>query len=152
MAWTASSESGNARGQPWPRWIRDTGDARASISSALSAGDDRSPHHGPDDPRPETAAFGARPAEVRDAAALEPVAEDGEVAGRNVSDPMTETRTTPIVAIAIERNSGSSSRKRPAIEIITARPLKKTARPAVLLAIAMPGIRSCRAATRAGRA
>ena len=56
-------------------------------------------------------------------------------AGRNVSEPTTEMKTTEIVPIAIERNSGSSSRNRPAIEIITARPEKNTARPAVLDAV-----------------
>ena len=64
------------------------------------------------------------------------------VAGRKVSEPMTDTKTTPIVAIAIDRNSGSSRMNRPAIEIITARPLKNTARPAVLLAMAIPVRRS----------
>ena len=53
-------------------------------------------------------------------------------AGRNVSEPTTEMKTTEIVPIAIERNSGSSSRNSPAIEIMTARPEKNTARPAVL--------------------
>ena len=47
---------------------------------------------------------------------------------------MTATKITPIVPTAIERKSETSIRNRPAIEIITARPLKKTARPAVLLA------------------
>ena len=56
-------------------------------------------------------------------------------AGRNVSDPTTEMNTTEIVPTAIERKSGSSSRNRPAIEIMTARPEKKTARPAVLEAV-----------------
>ncbi len=58
-------------------------------------------------------------------------------AGRNVSDPTTEMKTTEIVPIAIERNNGSSSRNRPAIEIMTASPEKKTARPAVLEAVWM---------------
>ena len=58
-------------------------------------------------------------------------------AGRNVRDPTTEMKTTEIVPIAIERNSGSSSRNRPPIEIITASPEKNTARPAVLEAVEM---------------
>ena len=52
-----------------------------------------------------------------------------------MSDPTTEMKTTEIVPTAIERKSGSSSRNRPAIEIMTARPEKKTARPAVLEAV-----------------
>ena len=60
-------------------------------------------------------------------------------AGRNVSDPTTEMNTTEIVPIAIERKSGSSSRNRPPIEIITASPEKNTARPAVLEAVEMAG-------------
>ena len=51
--------------------------------------------------------------------------------------------TTEIVPIAIDLNSGSSSRNSPAIEIVTARPEKKTARPAVADA--------CRIATWRGR-
>ena len=50
---------------------------------------------------------------------------------------MTATRMTPIVPIAIDRKIETSIRNRPAIEIITASPLKKTARPAVLLAISI---------------
>ena len=53
------------------------------------------------------------------------------VAGRNVSDPMTAMSTTEIVPTAIDRNRTSSSRNRPPIENMTARPEKKTARPAV---------------------
>ena len=45
--------------------------------------------------------------------------------------------TTEIVPMAIERKSGSSSTNSPAIEIITARPEKNTARPAVLEATSM---------------
>jgi hypothetical protein len=59
------------------------------------------------------------------------------VAGRNVRLPMIETRTTPIVPTAIEVNRVIPRVNRPASEIITARPLKKTARPAVLLAISI---------------
>ena len=55
------------------------------------------------------------------------------VAGRNVRLPMTETSTTEIVPIAIEVNSDTPRVINPASEIITARPEKKTARPAVLL-------------------
>ena len=51
------------------------------------------------------------------------------VAGRNVRVPMTATSTTEIVPTAIERNRMSSSRNRPPIEIMTARPEKNTARP-----------------------
>ncbi len=46
-------------------------------------------------------------------------------------------KTTEIVPIAIDRKSGSSSRNKPPMEIITARPEKNTARPAVLDAVAM---------------
>ena len=72
------------------------------------------------------------------------------VAGRNVSEPTTETRTTAIVPIAIDRKSGSSSRNRPPIEIMTARPEKNTARPAVALAtsIAASFERPCRRSVR----
>ncbi len=72
------------------------------------------------------------------------------VAGRNVNEPITATRTTEIVPIAIDRNSGSSSRNNPPIEIITARPEKKTARPAVLLATWMAASfsRPCRRSVR----
>ena len=59
------------------------------------------------------------------------------VAGRNVRLPMTATKTTAIVPIAIDRKSETSSRNSPAIEIITASPEKNTARPAVLLAISI---------------
>ena len=59
------------------------------------------------------------------------------VAGRNVRLPTTATRMTPIVPTAIERKIDTSIRNRPPIEIITARPLKNTARPAVLLAISI---------------
>jgi len=64
------------------------------------------------------------------------------VAGRNVSEPITATRTTEIVPTAIDRKSGSSRRKRPPIEIMTASPEKKTARPAVLLATWIAASRS----------
>jgi len=57
---------------------------------------------------------------------LTPSPRIARTAGRNVSDPMTATSTTAMVPTAIERKSGSSSRNRPAIEIITARPEKKT--------------------------
>ena len=59
------------------------------------------------------------------------------VAGRNVRLPTIATKITPIVPTAIERNSDTSMRNSPAIEIMTAMPLKKTARPAVLLATSM---------------
>ncbi len=64
------------------------------------------------------------------------------VAGRNVRLPSTETRTTPIVPIAIDVNSDTSRVTRPASEIITARPEKKTARPAVLLETSIDFARS----------
>jgi hypothetical protein len=72
------------------------------------------------------------------------------VAGRNVSEPMTATRITEIVPTAIDRNNGSSRRNRPPIEIITARPEKNTARPAVALAalIAFSFARPCRRSLR----
>ena len=53
---------------------------------------------------------------------------------------MTATKITPIVPIAIERKIETSIRNSPAIEIITAIPLKNTARPAVLLAVSMASI------------
>ena len=59
------------------------------------------------------------------------------VAGRNVRLPMTDTRTTEIVPIAIEVNSDTPRVIRPASEIITASPEKNTARPAVLLEISI---------------
>ncbi len=59
------------------------------------------------------------------------------VAGRNVRLPITATRMTAIVPMAIERKIDTSMRNRPEIEIITARPLKNTALPEVLLATSM---------------
>ena len=50
---------------------------------------------------------------------------------------MTDTRTTPIVPTAIDEKSEMPRVNSPASEIITARPEKKTARPAVLLAISI---------------
>ena len=63
---------------------------------------------------------------------------------------MTETRTTEIVPIAIEVNSEMPSVMRPASEIMTASPEKKTARPAVLLetSIALSRGRPARRSTR----
>ena len=58
-------------------------------------------------------------------------------AGRNVSDPMTEMSTTLMVATAMERKMELSISSSPAREMATARPLKNTARPAVLLATSM---------------
>ncbi len=57
---------------------------------------------------------------------------------------------TAIVPIAIERKIETSIMKRPATEIITARPEKKTARPAVLLATSMASSfeRPCRRSDR----
>ena len=63
---------------------------------------------------------------------------------------MTETSTTAIVPTAIDRNSGSSSRNRPPIEIITASPEKNTARPAVLLATSIAATFGGRGAARSG--
>ena len=59
------------------------------------------------------------------------------VAGRNVRLPTIDTKMTPIVPTAIERKIDTSMMNSPAIEIMTAIPLKKTARPAVLLAISI---------------
>ena len=72
------------------------------------------------------------------------------VAGRNVSEPMTAMSTTEMVPTAIERNSGSSRRNRPPIETMTARPEKKTARPAVADATSMAASfgRPCRRSVR----
>ncbi len=64
------------------------------------------------------------------------------VAGRNVRLPMTDTRTTEIVPIAIDVNSDTPRVISPASEIITARPEKKTARPAVLLETSIAFARS----------
>ena len=50
---------------------------------------------------------------------------------------MTDTSTTPIVPTAIDEKSETPRVNRPASEIITASPEKKTARPAVLLAISI---------------
>ena len=50
---------------------------------------------------------------------------------------MIEMKITPIVPIAIDRKIDTSMMNRPATEIITASPLKKTARPAVALAISI---------------
>ena len=57
---------------------------------------------------------------------------------------------TEIVPIAIERKSVSGRMNRPATEIITARPLKNTARPAVALAVSMAA-RTSRPARRSER-
>ena len=62
------------------------------------------------------------------------------MAGRKVSEPITAIRTTEIVPMAIERNRLSLSRNNPPIENITARPEKKTARPAVADATRMASI------------
>ena len=72
------------------------------------------------------------------------------VAGRNVRLPMTDTRTTEIVPIAIDVNSDTPRVISPASEIITASPEKKTARPAVLLetSIALARSRPARRSTR----
>ncbi len=72
------------------------------------------------------------------------------MAGRNVRLPMTETKTTEMVPTAIDVNSETPSVTRPASEIITASPEKKTARPAVLLetSIALSRSRPARRSTR----
>ncbi len=72
------------------------------------------------------------------------------VAGRNVRLPMTDTKTTEIVPIAIDVNSETPRVMSPASEIITASPEKKTARPAVLLetSIAFARSRPARRSTR----
>ena len=59
------------------------------------------------------------------------------VAGRNVRLPTTDTATTEMVPTAIEVNSETPRVMRPASEIMTAIPEKKTARPAVLLEISI---------------
>ena len=64
------------------------------------------------------------------------------MAGRKVRLPTTVTATTEIVPMAIDVNSDTPRVIRPASEIITARPEKKTARPAVLLEISMALARS----------
>ena len=56
------------------------------------------------------------------------------VAGRNVRLPTTEMNTTAMDPTAIDLKTSSSIRSRAPSEIITARPLKKTALPAVELA------------------
>ena len=72
------------------------------------------------------------------------------VAGRNVRLPITDTKTTAIVPIAIDVKSDTPRVIRPASEIMTARPEKKTARPAVLLetSIALARSRPARRSTR----
>jgi hypothetical protein len=63
---------------------------------------------------------------------------------------MTETSTTEMVPTAIDVNSETPRVNSPASEIITARPEKKTARPAVLLetSIALARSRPARRSTR----
>jgi hypothetical protein len=134
-AWTPSSESGNDVKSTWPMCSRVTGTAATSSTTLVA-----------------TAAMTGRRMTARTRVAQIPLPSArsrrmngtrrrftpspriARVAGRKLKDPTTATNTTAIVPIAIDRNSGSSSRNRPPIEIITARPEKKTARPAVLLA------------------
>ena len=148
----ASSESGNAVRSPWPRWRRDRRREQQHEPDAQDRRGDRVPRDDVHDPRPEAAALAARHGRRTEPAAVHAVPRIASTAGRNVREPTTETATTPMVAIAIDRKSGSSRRNRPAIEIMTARPQKKTARPAVLLAIAIPSCGHGPGATRGGRA
>ena len=137
MAWTPSIESGNEAKSPWPMCNRRTGDARRSRNPAETT-KDRSGRRmvDPHDPAPRRR---SPPRAVgRGSGRRNRFTFSSRIdrsAGRNVSDPTTEMNTTEIVPIAIERNSGSSSRNRPPIEIITASPEKNTARPAVLEAV-----------------
>ena len=62
-------------------------------------------------------------------------------AGRKTRLPRTETRMTAIVPTAIVWKTATGIRKSPASEIITAMPLKKTARPAVELATSIAASR-----------
>ena len=135
IAWTLSSESGNAEKSACPRWSRITGSASTTSRPPLDDGR-RSPAAASrrGRRRPDAAALRAAPGRgTGSGRGSTPSPRIASVAGRNVSEPTTETRTTAIVPTAIDRKSGSSSRNRPAIEIITASPEKKTARPAVAL-------------------
>ena len=141
-AWTPSSESGNAVKSAWPMWSRTTGRAIATRIAAVAS-----------------AAMTGRRITARTRTAQTPLPSGrsrptigrrsrltrspriASVAGRNVSEPMTATRMTEIVPTAIDRKSGSSSRNRPPIEIITASPEKNTARPAVALDASIDAIR-----------
>ena len=150
-ACTPSRESGNAVKSAWPMCSRIRGDATATRTTDV-----------------RTAAMIGRAMTARTSVAQIPLPSSrsrpttgirnrftpspriASVAGRKVSDPTTATKTTEIVPTAIERNSGSSSKNRPPIEIMTARPEKNTARPAVLLAtsIAPSFVRPCRRSVR----
>ena len=81
---------------------------------------------------------------------LTPSPRIASVAGRKVRLPTTATNTTPIVPIAIDRKIDTSMMNSPASAIITASPLKNTARPAVALAISMASSlsRPCRRSDR----
>ena len=135
-AWTLSISSGNEAKSLCPMCSRRAGDASASRKPAERTNDSTGRRMVVRTMRAQTPLpsglgrprIGSRPP-------LMPSPRMASTAGRNVSDPTTEMKTTEIVPIAIDRNSGSSSRKRPAIEIITASPEKKTARPAVLEAV-----------------
>ena len=64
-------------------------------------------------PRPEADALGSFATEERDTPRLIPSPRIASVAGRNVRLPMTATKMTPIVPIAIERKIETSIRNRP---------------------------------------
>ncbi len=138
IAWTPSIESGNDEKSPCPMWSRSVGEARARRMAADTTNDTMGRRivartirlHGPL-PSSRGCPTNGRRKRLTFRSRID------SSAGRNVSDPTTEMKTTEIVPIAIDRNSSSSSRKRPPIEIITARPEKNTARPAVLDAVAM---------------
>ena len=134
-ACTPSSESGNEVKSAWPMWRRSTGDATISSATAVPAAamigrrmtERTRMAHSPLPSSRSRPMIGRR-------SRLTPSPRIARVAGRNVSEPITATKTTETVPTAIEWKSESSSRNRPLIEIITASPEKKTARPAVVLA------------------
>ena len=140
MAWTPSIESGNEEKSPCPMCRRRTGDASARRMPADTTKDSTGRRMVarttvPQIPLPSSR---GRPRNGR-RKRFTFWSRIDRIAGRKVSDPTTEMKTTEIVPIAIERNSVSSSRNRPPIEIITASPEKNTARPAVLEAVEMAG-------------
>src|SRR6266550_4132135 len=151
IALTESMVSGNDVRSVVPTWSRVNGTARASSRTMTAAAyiSGRlmtrlvSALHSPlpsSRLRSRRRTSGVRPSAWNGTAAwpaFTPFPRIARIAGRNVRLPMTEMRTTAMVPIAIDRKNGSSRKSRPAIEIMTASPLKNTARPAVPLAISM---------------
>ena len=108
--------------------------ATSSSAADATSDDDRPAHDRPDDARPDAAALvaGRGRGTGSGAGSRRRRGSPGSPAGTSATRS-TAMSTTEIVPTAIDRNSGSSSRNSPPIEIITARPEKNTARPAVLL-------------------